>query len=227
MIEISEKAFHGCKKLQRICFKASISEFKNWFDDCESLNELFISDCVKTFSNKALCGCSKLQKISVDENSKNISEKDSILYSYDQTILLRCPPGLKTDNINIFQDVTKIANGAFSGGINLKSITLPMGVNVIGYDAFEKCTQLSDIFIPSSVSIIGTSAFNGCVNLTNIKIPISISRIDDFIFSGCANLTDVVYDGTKEQWKEASFSILKNRSPLPFVVHCCDGDLTL
>jgi hypothetical protein len=63
-----------------------------------------------------------------------------------------------------------IGMNAFTGCVNLETITLPTHLEIIGEWAFSGCRHLTSIIIPQSVIEIGSMAFNGCIHLKTITI---------------------------------------------------------
>ena len=61
--------------------------------------------------------------------------------------------------------VSAIADEAFSGAKNLKTITIPNSITSIGDSAFEGCTELTSITIPDNITNIGAKAFSECKSL--------------------------------------------------------------
>ena len=61
--------------------------------------------------------------------------------------------------------VTTIDADAFSGLINITSITLPDTITTIGQYAFNGCKGLKEINIPAGVQYMGQKAFANCPNL--------------------------------------------------------------
>ncbi|MBO5790808.1 MAG: leucine-rich repeat domain-containing protein, partial [Clostridia bacterium] len=62
-----------------------------------------------------------------------------------------------------------IGNYAFSGCVNISSVTIPSSVTTIGTQAFFG-TSLSSIIVPKNVISIGNGAFAGCANLASIAV---------------------------------------------------------
>ena len=92
--------------------------------------------------------------------------------------------------------VTKIADDAFSGYKDLKSISIPDSVTEIGNDAFSDCESLESVVIPNGVTKIEDRAFMGCRKLKNISIPGSVTEIANGTFADCESLeTVVISDG--------------------------------
>ena len=87
--------------------------------------------------------------------------------------------------------VTTIYEGAFQGGRDLTSITIPNSITSIEHAAFAGCTGLTSITIPNSVTTIEYHTFEGCTGLTSVTIPNSVTTIESYAFAGCSGLTSV------------------------------------
>ena len=86
--------------------------------------------------------------------------------------------------------VIAIAERAFQGCINLRTISLPSTIRSIGSWAFSRCNSLYKINIPSNVMTISEGSFSGCTSLENIELPNSITKIEDSAFSS-SGLTSI------------------------------------
>ena len=94
-------------------------------------------------------------------------------------------------NVKLSDNVTQIADSAFSSYSRISSIIIPNSVTSIGAEAFSRCSGLTSITIPDSVTSIGNSAFYWCRSLTSITIPDSVTSIGAEAFSGCYDLTSI------------------------------------
>lgn len=74
-----------------------------------------------------------------------------------------------------FTSITAIAERAFDGCSNLKSITIPSSVTSIGKFAFDACTSLESFVVPSSVTSKGQAMFQGCTGLKSLTISGSVN----------------------------------------------------
>ncbi len=83
--------------------------------------------------------------------------------------------------------VSRIGDEAFRGCSDMKSITLPEGVNIGNY-AFYECLSLTSITLKGGSSI-GDYAFSYCKSLTSLTLPDTLTSIGDFAFAYCENLT--------------------------------------
>ncbi len=139
----------------------------------------------------------ELMEINVDPDNPNYASVDGVLYNKDKSVLIAYPPA-KTE-FDIPASVTQIANYAFSGCRNLKSLVIPNSVTQIEAYAFEGCTNLENITIPESVSSVGNYAFKDCKSLVSIDLPDALTSIGDYAFSGCTALKSIVIPNTVTQ----------------------------
>lgn len=87
--------------------------------------------------------------------------------------------------------ITQIDDIAFSGCVELQSITLPESITSIGISSFSGCIKLQNIELPNTLTSILDSAFSGCTNLTNVKFSTSLSKIGNTAFNACTNLQNI------------------------------------
>lgn len=124
--------------------------------------------------------------------------------------------------------VTAIGDGAFrqfTAWKSLTSITIPDSIVSIGNSAFAGCKSLTKIIIPDSVTSLGNCVFENCIDLTSLTFSNSLTEIGDGAFRNCS-LTNIIFNGTKEQWKAIENVSQWNYKTGEYTVHCTDGDLT-
>lgn len=129
----------------------------------------------------------------------------------------------KIVNLTIPDSVTEIANSAFTGCVNLKSVKIGNGVKELTW-TFKDCTSLSEVTLPGSLETI-YGAFSGCSSLTEldlpeglkelgqfsgtkikeITIPESVTKIYDYGFSGCKELETIHLNQTITELGEQTF----------------------
>ena len=149
--------------------------------------------------------------------------------------------------ISFSKGLTSIGLGAFAGCHDLTSVSLPQTVTNISGGAFAHCTSLVEIVIPTSVTILDGDVFWGCDDLravyiesNSVKIKPSYPGIYDpvtgtyrprpmgMIFEDCPILSSVYFNGTIEQWNEAT-SELEGWCGLfaDITVYCLDGSVVI
>ena len=87
--------------------------------------------------------------------------------------------------------VTGIADEAFKGNKEIKSVTIPGNVKYIGKDAFNGSVNIKTVTMEEGVATIGEGAFGAISGLTSIVLPDSVSAIPDRCFMSCAKLSSV------------------------------------
>ena len=92
------------------------------------------------------------------------------------------------DELKHFTSLKTIAEDAFYGCSDLKSITIPKNVSEIKLCAFLDCASLKSITIPKSVSGIENYAFYGCSSLTSVTIPDNVIKIGYGVFRNCSSM---------------------------------------
>ena len=165
---MGNNAFSNCINLKEVTIPNGLLKINsNAFGDCAALTDAIISDSVNHIGKLAFNGCN-LSKITVDENNKNYSSQDGVLFNKNKTELIQYP----TNNPR-------------------KTYKIPDSVKIIDDEAFCGCKNLTSITIPDSVMRINTGAFNGCKGLTNVTVPKSVQVIFDGAFWNCPSLTDI------------------------------------
>ena len=100
------------------------------------------------------------------------------------------------------------------------NVKLSDNVTQIADSAFSSYSRISSIIIPNSVTSIGNSAFADCSNLTNITIPDSVTSIESYAFSGCKALT-IYCEATSQP---SGWSSSWNSSNCPVVWNCNNNE---
>ena len=163
LIETARKTLiAGCKN-SVIPMDGSVISIGDYaFGGCNNLKSITIPVSVTSIGVLAFGDCSGLESIVVSSgNTKYHSSNNCLIETASKTMVLGC----KNSVIPMDGSVMSIGDYAFSGCINLKSITMPDNLVSIGICAFFDCSSLTSISIPDSVTSIGHSAFYGCNNL--------------------------------------------------------------
>ena len=179
-------------------------------------------------------GCTNLKEINVNENNEYYSSVNGVLFNKNKTSLIKYPMGKTNSKYSVLKNVISIEYGAFSNCTNLKSVSIPNGVNNIEEFAFSGCTNLNNITIPVSVTSIGYSAFDdtawydnqpyGLVYAgkvaykykgempenTEIILKDGTIGIADSAFSDCSNLIDIKISNSVTNIGDDAFSYCTN-----------------
>ena len=213
---IGNNAFYGCKALTSLTIPNNVTSIGyNAFGNCTGLTSITIPNSITSIGRSAFYKCSALTSITIPNSVTNIGDYggdyafelcsaltsikveegnkyydsrnncNAIIRKSDNTLISGCK------NTIIPNDVESIANYAFSGCMDLISITIPNSVTNIGDFSFSGCTGLTSITLPNSVTSIGSSAFSNCLGLTSVAIPNSVTNIGSNAFSQCSVLSSV------------------------------------
>lgn len=154
---------------------------------------------ILTIGRGAFVSCTSLTAINVSIEHQLYSSHDGVLYDKSGSVLVLCPPA-KSGSFNVPATVTRIADGAFSGCVNLSEISLPTSLTRIGDAAFESCVSLVSMVIPDSVTLIGRGLFYKCTALQSVTIGSGLTVIPSGlifdtdvlgVFSGCTALESI------------------------------------
>ena len=249
---IGEDAFSGCSKLDTITIPDSVTAIGNnafeqtpWLeiriaenplvtvnniliDGTACKGDITIPENITHIVTSAFSKSEELTAIYVDENNKNYTSENGVLFNKNKTTLVSYPIGNTAKEYTIPDGVVNIEDEAFFRCENLTSVIIPDGVKNIGNYAFYWCNGLLSVDISDTVESIGEYAFNNCNDLISIKIPDSVTslgmaavsscygletaeigngvrKIDDYTFSYCKNLTFVTIGNNVEHIGELAF----------------------
>ena len=161
------------------------------FWSCDHLINVTVSKSVRTIQWKAAFqDCSNLENIYVDSNSNRFTSESGVLFSKNQTELIKYPEGKKDSEYCIPDGVEEIGIFSICDNINLTQITIPNGVTEIKEGGFYGSNNLTSVVLETGLEKIGDSWFSGCSSLTNIVIPSSVTKIENSGFAGCSSLNE-------------------------------------
>ena len=101
--------------------------------------------------------------------------------------------------------VVEIGPSAFRCREDLKSVTLPSGVEKIGPYAFEDCTALTAASAPG-LKEIHERAFAGCARLREAPLPEALRHIHREAFAGCRALKEAILPDSVELLYPSAFA---------------------
>ena len=125
-----------------------------------SVSSLSLSESVTQIAFNAFNNCYNLQNFEVNSKNPAFCSVDGVLFSKDQTTIVRFPRGRGGEYI-IPKGVTIVGDGAFNGCSSVTNISIPEGVTSFGVAAFFACSMTS-VIIPATVAHIDTAAFGTC-----------------------------------------------------------------
>jgi hypothetical protein len=219
--EISPFAFRYNYDLKSVKLPKSITSIDFMaFYDCEDLTSITIQNGVTNIGIDAFTDCDKA--FNVYDNGYYLGNESNPYYAF-----------IKAKNKQITSCVINpktevIASYAFSGCINLTSISIPESLTYVSLGAFWNCENLqftnyengyylgndsnpylvlaktekdlTSCKINENTKIIVGSALSPCLELKSITIPKSVKMICNGAFSQCSIIENVYYTGTASDW---------------------------
>ena len=128
---------------------------------------------------------------------------------------------LSINELQFFENVTRIGNNAFRLCTNLSTAILPHGLRYIESEAFSNCTSLHTIILPYNIEQITTKCFEECVNLSNIKIGENTRDILGYAFYNCG-MEEVTIPQNIQNIFPTAFNGCKNHDRI--IVHPDNAD---
>lgn len=180
------------------------------------VNKLNIPSTVTHIDSMALY--IPIKEINLSAENKNYKMVDGIIYSSDETVLVKYTMTKPERHFTIPETVTEIAPFAFCSVYMLNSVTI--GENVkemnsafylcsgldkveflgereeISPNAFSGCCSLDEVIFPKGLKTIGGAAFMECYSLDEIVIPEGVETIGPLAFKRCESASKVVIPST-------------------------------
>ena len=167
--EIGERAFEGDRALLNVTIGEGLKELQyRIFAKCTFLKKIDLPDSLTSISNGAFSdsalmenGLSPLKYADnwlIGYNSNNTDDSEVTVKKGTVGIAPDALYKHQMETLNLPDSLKYINSGAISYTSNLKTVTLPQGLEIIGTEAFE-LSGLSEITIPESVEYIGDAAF--------------------------------------------------------------------
>lgn len=85
--------------------------------------------------------------------------------------------------------VVAIADRAFSGQTDMKTLAVPDTVKYIGDYSFYGCSSLKKVDLGGSLVALGDHSFADCDFLRTIELPLTLESIGSSAFEGCVRLS--------------------------------------
>ena len=213
-------SFDSCTSLVSIVVPDSVEYLGDFaFFKCKSLTSAYIGKGVENDQNGVFHLCESLEAIDVDPENMHFSSRDGVLYSKDESVLIRYPEGKAADLFIIPETVTTIAANSFLKCNSLTSVTITKNVVTIDKRAlnlFESVESFSVVTdnpnYSSEDGILYDKGKNTLVRYppsypsTTFTVPANVSIIGDSAVSDCKNLVSVTVPGTVKKICDSAFS---------------------
>ncbi len=124
-----------------------------------------------------------LESLSVSPEHAHFTSFDGVLYDKDEKTLVAYPSARKDSSYVVKDTVTKINDFAFQYADQLRSVTLPDGLEEIGGRAF-RMSGLVHLSIPRSVDRIASQALYGIDTLETVVFERELSDLRTLTFVG-------------------------------------------
>ena len=167
------------------------------FSNCESLQNINISDTITEIKQGAFEGCTNLSSIALPAGINKLPpmlfKQSGIIELEMSDAIIECGSSLfqgcrQLVSVRVSNSLSRISSNMFMGCKALKTIVIPERVTEIDEHAFDS-SGIETITIPASVRNIGKYAFCDCKELTSIAISDGI-EIGSNCFLGCDSLDD-------------------------------------
>ena len=178
---IGSSAFYDNNYLTEITLPESVILIDSYaFSYCDNLKDVSIPESLTHLASNAFEGSSNVKFTELNGalylgNSRN---PYVVLYKASSTDITECSINNKTK---------VIAQNAFSGCSNLKSINIPASVVAINNCAFIGCVGLEKVSLPDNVDIY-SQVFYNCYSLASVDVPASVSYIGESAFYCVRNI---------------------------------------
>jgi hypothetical protein len=160
--------FSNCPSLTEITLSNSLEVIEARAFRNSGLTEITLPSSLTSLHVDALNGNKALMAINVDDNNTTYKSIDGVLFSKDESNLVRFPAG-RTSPYTIPETVTAFSTNAFRD-TSLTTIAIPNDISSLAWGIFYDSTALTEITLASSVTYINDYAFANCTALETVVI---------------------------------------------------------
>lgn len=159
---IGEHCFEGCTSLRHVKLPLRVNEIKSYaFKDCTALKEIVMPMFSDTINGTVFDGVNLSELLfRTLLLPKNYQVIGNCLYDTRKKKLIT--GGRGAEHITIAPETRIIADSAFCGNTDVKTISCPPSISKIGEEAFAHCTNLERIELPNPRVFIQDKAMYGC-----------------------------------------------------------------
>lgn len=163
VLQIEQKAFYFCDKINEIILPESISRIGDEAFRGTSISQLIIPKKTSFIGEYVFYACSKLSNIDVESENVFYASENGVLFNKQKTKLICCPS--QKSDINIPDTVIEIGMASFGCCDQLTMLIIPNSVTTIGEEAFAWAENLSYLYVPESVVEIGRAALSDVLRI--------------------------------------------------------------
>ena len=223
---ISKSCFQDCTALREISIPDSVKAIYSWaFQNCTSLEKVTIGAGVEEISANAFWGCSTLRTFDVSsQNPVFSSDSAGVIYSKDQTQLVRFPAGFE-GHYSVLDGTQMICREAGYECLELTGLTIPDSVTEIERCAFMGCRSIKSLELGNGLTYIHAEAFRECSSLESITFPASLTRLDNLAFGFCAGLHTMEFLGSFPYFESSVFADVEADAFYPMLDTTWEADL--
>lgn len=169
------------------------------------VEEVIITDGIKRISERAFCGCTRLNQVIFAHTIKELA--DYAFAECSNLVTAALPPFLEQI-------------GAYAmTGTKIKTVVFPGTLYWIAEGAFSYCHNIKEFNVPALLTEIAPKLLQGCENLKKVKIHDRVSSIGDLAFEGCSSLEELIIPDSVQSIGENAFDNVNDR----FILICSMG----
>lgn len=147
--EIAESAFEGCKKITELILPSGLTTIGSKAFSGMNLTTVELPAELVNLSPDAFAYCSKLTKITVDEDNTVFAVADGVLCDKNKEKVIVCPPGL--EKIVLSEKIKSIEAGAITAGEKEQVIDLPFYLEKIALSDDFKENVVFEVYENASI----------------------------------------------------------------------------